>query len=56
MGASAVAMAVAVGEGRSAPGDVLQSLRVPLELLQNTIRGFVRVSDSQVSLSSYKWG
>ena len=56
LGASAVAMAVAVGEGRSTPGDVLQSLRVPLELLQSTIRKFVRISDGQVSLSSYKWG
>ena len=54
MGASAVAMAIAVGEGRSIPGDILQSLRLPLELLQNTLRGFVGTSDSQVCSTSYQ--
>ena len=54
MGASAVAMAVAVGDSRSVPSEVLQSLRIPLELLQSTIRGFVSISDSRVSSSSYE--
>ena len=54
MGASAVAVAIAVGEGRSIPGDVLQSLRVPFQLLQSTIIGCMRTSDGQVSSTSYK--
>ena len=52
LGASAVAMAVAAGEGRSIQGDVLQSLRLPLELLQSTLSGLVRISDGPVGLSS----
>ena len=54
MGASAVATAITVGKGRSIPGDMSKSLRLTLKLLQNTFRGFVGTSDSQVSSTSYQ--
>ena len=48
LSASTVAVPIAVGEGRRIPSDVLQSLRFPLELLHNTVRGVVTLIDCEV--------
>lgn len=48
LGASAVALAISVGEGSSIPGHILQSLRAPLELLHIRLCGEDR-SEHEVS-------
>lgn len=49
LGATAVALAIAVGEGSSIPGNVLQTLRAPLKLLHITFGGVNGLFEDEVS-------